>query len=101
MSDSTIPPAIECFVGTPRWDGSKWVCPSDLTTSGGDQPPFQKPNPQPLRVQPVSPTINIFASGGLLAWVRAHPYLILGGAALLYWLLFMNGGNSIRSRFRR
>jgi hypothetical protein len=108
MGNSTAPnpatPDIQCYQGTPVWNGSQWVCPTD-TQGSFPLPDGTIVKPVDTTAKPQAPAVITNNTSiptsltGLVDWVKGHPYILIGGAALLVWLLFFRGGSSRRSRF--
>ena len=92
-------PQVNCLTGTPyqRPDGT-WTCLDNIGDTGGYPLGISSKRglteyvyvTQPAPVQTL-PAISVTANS-LVEWVKGHPYIVLGGLALLFYLFFMGGG---------
>ena len=89
---ATTTPTIQCFQGEPYQNADGvWLCPStvDTTTTntqGGSGGLLTNPtNTDPTKT---TATVNIFSLQSIYDWITAHPYITLGGGALILYFLF-------------
>lgn len=71
-------PDIQCFQGSPYWDGSQWRCPSTVNNDTSTAVITGKSD-QPL---------NIFSVNSVTSWISNHPYLAIGGIGIIAFLLW-------------
>lgn len=82
MADSSKPD-INCFWGTPVWNGTEWKCPVDRALETAKQR---------TDVQTVTPAPTNILTGGIgsiVDWVKGHPVIAIGGIGLILWFLFL------------
>lgn len=90
-----------CLTGTAQVDASgNCTCINTYTLGGaGGLLPKVVNNTSMVPATTTTTVTNWFVSitQSVATFAKDHPYILIGGAALLYWFLFMRGGRRRRS----